>query len=349
MEEIKENNNEEKREESSESVKNFSENSVLPSVPQKKIEEAGPSFTDKMRDNPWMLSTVVLGLITLIFIFGSFSNGGVTGNVISADDAADQLLDFYESNGAQGLTLDSVEEASGVYMVNFEYQGSIVPIAVTKDGKFAGALNSISTSDSSSDSNTQTSDIPKTERPDVKLYVWSYCPYGVQAQGPVADVASLLEDYADFTIVPYYDGHGEYENQQNKIQSCIQELEPAKYWDYASSFVEDIYPNCGSTRDVNCNEEESVVLMNSLGIDSDAVLACVESQGDDLFSAAADDASSSGVTGSPTIIINGVKANVARNAESIKSAVCETFTDGSAPEECGETLDASAAAAAGNC
>ena len=30
-------------------------------------------------------------------------------------------------------------------------------------------------------------------------------------------------------------------NQQNKIQACIQKLEPEKYWDYAAGFVTDIY------------------------------------------------------------------------------------------------------------
>ena len=87
--------------------------------------------------------------------------------------------------------------------------------------------------------------------------------------------------------------------------------------------------------------------MNSLGIDSDAVLSCVDSQGEDLLLEASSRSSELGVTGSPTLIVNGVKVNTARTSEAFKKAVCEAFND--APEECSTALDDSAAAAAGNC
>ncbi|MFH1364935.1 MAG: hypothetical protein ABIH52_04780, partial [Candidatus Aenigmatarchaeota archaeon] len=54
-----------------------------------------------------------------------------------------------------------------------------------------------------------------------------------------------------------------------------------------------------------------------------------------------------GVTGSPTLVINGVRANVARNAESFKTAVCGAFND--APGDCSTELSSDAAAAQGNC
>ncbi len=163
----------------------------------------------------------------------------------------------------------------------------------------------------------------------------------------MAAVANLLGDSADFTIVPYYDGHGAYETQQNKIQSCIQELEPAKYWSYAAGFVANIYPKCSSARTEECDKTESVTLMKTLGIDSTKVLACVDSKGADLNNAASKKAQASGVSGSPTLIINGVIVNTARNAEAYKTAVCSAYN--TAPAECSETLDSSAAAAQGNC
>jgi glutaredoxin len=150
------------------------------------------------------------------------------------------------------------------------------------------------------------------------LFIWSYCPFGVQAQGPVAEVASLLKNSADFVSILYYDGHGDYETQQNKIQECIQKLDEDKYWAYASKFVSEIYPNCGASQDISCNEKQSSALMKSLGIDSTAVMDCVNSEGESLISKASSYAQQFGVTGSPTILINGVKVSVARNAESIK-------------------------------
>ena len=107
--------------------------------------EKKPMMTDKFRENPWILSTLVLGILTLILIVGNFSGvfGGMTGNVISSDDAGQKLLSFYESTGAEGLDLNSVKEISGVYQVNFEYQGAVVPIFITKDGQLAGSLSPI--------------------------------------------------------------------------------------------------------------------------------------------------------------------------------------------------------------
>lgn len=337
--------------------KEFENNeSKIDEVKEQKTIDMGNSkqnfktMTDKMRENPWMVSTLFLGLLSLTLIFFTFGSGnGFTGSVVAGSEAGDILLNLYESRGAEGLELNSVEEVSGVYQVNFDYQGTEIPIFITKDGKFAGSLSPVSAvTGSDAGENTQ-KDVPKSDVPEVELFIWSYCPYGVQAQEPMAEVASLLEDYADFKAILYYDGHGEYETQQNKIQECIQELAPEKYWSYASSFVEDIYPICSQSRDFECENTESIKLMKSLGIDFDEVLECVDSKGEDLIADASDYASQLGVTGSPTIIINGVKVSVARNAESIKTAVCEAFTEGNVPEVCGEVLDSSAAASSGNC
>lgn len=309
------------------------------------IRETKKALTERMRENPWMFATMILGVVTLILLIGNFQ-GGMTGDVIDSDVAGAKLLAYYESTGAQGLVLESVEEENGLYKVNFEYQGAIVPIYMTQDGALAGSMNSLVV-EATSDIGTDAQEVPKLDKPKVELFVWSYCPYGVQAQGPMAEVVSLLGDAAEFVIVPYYDGHGEYEAQQNKIQSCIQKLDTDKYWAYAAGFVEDIYDTCGSTRDAECDKSESIKLMDSLGIDSDEVIKCVDSEGDDLFEEAVSYSRQNGVQGSPTILVNGVKVSVARNAESIKAAVCEAFND--APSECSEVLDSSAAAAAGNC
>ena len=251
-----------------------------PNEPEIRPQEKRISLIDKMRENPWIVSTFVLGLLCLTLFVSRFS-GGLTGKVISENDAGEMLLDFYESNGAQGIVLDSVDEVSGLYKVNFEYQGAIVPIYVTKDGKFAGSLNAISSS--SSDSETETTEVPQEERPEVGLYIWSYCPYGVTALEPFAEVASLLGDSADFKVYLYYAGHGDFEVQQNKIQACIQNLGSDKYLEYATGFATGIYKKCSG--DAACDLDESTKLMNSLGIDSAKVLECVDSQGEALLDA----------------------------------------------------------------
>lgn len=303
-------------------------------------------LTEKMRENPWIVSTFALGILALILVIGNFS--GASGGAISEKDAGNLVLDLAKSQ-AVDAELVGVGTKSGLYEVTLLIQENDVPVYVTMDGEnLVGGLTPLALliGDNKPSEVTPT-EVAKSDKPKVELFIWSYCPYGVQAQGPMAEVASLFGDKADFKAVLYYDGHGDYETQQNKIQACIQEVAKNKYWDYAAGFVEDIYPLCGQSRDIDCDKTESIKLMKSLGIDSSKVMSCVETKGETLINADAEHAKGLGVTGSPTIIINGVKSNVARNADAIKTAICDSFNI--APTECSTALDSSSAAASGNC
>jgi len=320
--------NKEKSKEISEQIKNIS----------KKAD-----FTKSLRQNPWIISTFILGLVVLILLIGN-NLGGMTGNVISSTAAGEKLLSYYMQNGASDLEIDSIEEMSGLYQINFKYQGTIIPVYVTKDGKYAGSLSALSEEQTS----TSSTEIPKSDKPKAELFIWSYCPYGVQALAPFAEVASLLGDNAEFSVVPYYDGHGAYETQQNKIQACIQENYKDKYWEYAERFVEEIYPICSTERTEECDKTESIKLMNSLGIDSNAVMSCVESQGEQLLTDASTRAKEVGVTGSPSLVINELKASPSsRTAEAFKDSICSGFN--TAPSECETELDSTSTTTSGNC
>ena len=301
--------------------------------------------TEKVRKNPWFLSTIVLGALVLILITGSLF-GGITGNVVSDKEAGQILLDYYTENGASGLEINSIEEISGLYKINFDYQGNTIPMYITKDGKYAGSLTTLTSTLNSEQTTTQ--EIPKSDKPKTELFIWSYCPYGVQALTPFAEVASLLGNSADFTVIPYYDGHGAHETQQNKIQACIQQIDKEKYWEYAPKFVDEIYSKCGATRDAECDKTESIKLMKSLGIDSNAVMSCVDSQGESLLSESSALAKELGVTGSPTLVINDIKASPSsRTSEAFKDIICSAFN--TIPETCGTELDSSTTTASGSC
>ncbi len=302
-----------------------------------------------MRENPWRVSTIVLGLLSVLLIISSLS-GGITGKVISGKDAGDKILSFVEAQTGEIAEVEKVAKVGGVYEVDVLYQGQSIPVYLTLDGQslVQGLVPLSDYLGDSSSTTTTTTEIPKSDKPVVELFIWGYCPYGVQAQGPMAEVAELLGDYADFKTVLYYAGHGDYELQENKIQECIQEIAPEKYWDYAAGFVADIYPNCGSSRDIACDKSESIKLMNSLGINSDSVLSCVSSKGETLISTASARAQNLGVSGSPTIVVNNVIASPSsRTAEAFKQVICEAFND--APEVCGEVLDSTSATTSGSC
>lgn len=298
------------------------------------------SLTKKVRENPWIISSFVLAILVVIIVISSFG-GSMTGKVISEKQAGENLVDYLSSVGYSGFEVSNVESIGSIYLINTTYQGSEVPFYITKEGYVVGnSLISIVPEDSSEEK------IPELENPTAELYIWSYCPYGVTALGPFADVASLLGDYADFKVHLYYAGHGDFEEQQNKIQACIQELDyEDEYWNYAKTFADEIYENCYG--DADCDKIESINLMDSLGIDSDAVMACVDSQGDALLDEHYNAAKDAGVTGSPTLIVNGIKVSVSRTAEAFKGAVCSGFS--SVPEECGQELDSTGTTASGSC
>lgn len=307
---------------------------------QKKRKFNTKDLTEKIRKNPWVLATVLLSVFCLILLVISFS-GNLTGNV-SQDKVGTYLVEFYNSKGFAGLELESVGIKDDFYIINASYQGETIPFYVTKTGYLVG--NSLLSIVPVKTSTTNT-EVVKSDKPTAELYIWSYCPYGVTALAPFADVAKLLGSFADFKVYLYYAGHGDFEEQQNKIQACVQESEPEKYWDYAKAFAENIYTKCSG--DKACDLKESTALMKSLGIDSAKVLSCVETQGKQLLEEHSDAAQSAGVQGSPTLIINGVQTSVSRTAEAYKGAVCSAFND--VPSACSQTLDSTGSTASGNC
>jgi protein-disulfide isomerase len=114
------------------------------------MKEKGAGITEKLRGNPWILSTFVLAVLVAVLLAGSLGSISFTGNAISADDAGNILKSLYESGGVTGLSVDSVREVSGVYEVDFLYQGNTVPVYITKDGKYAGSLDLVNGTSSAS-------------------------------------------------------------------------------------------------------------------------------------------------------------------------------------------------------
>lgn len=141
-------------------------------------------FVDGLRKNPWMVSTFVFAILALILIIGNFA-GGLTGRTISKTEAGEMLLAYYESTGAEGLTLDSVEESNGLYVVNFDYNGAVVPIYMTKDGELAGSMNQLSDVPSGTGGTQTPPETEFTEEDKAKLLEFSEClaDKGVKAYG----------------------------------------------------------------------------------------------------------------------------------------------------------------------
>jgi len=181
--------------------------------------------------------------------------------------------------------------------------------------------------------------MPKTDKPEVELFVMSYCPYGTQIEKGMLPAARLLGDKIDFSVkFVYYAMHGEKEVNEQTLQYCIQKEYNNKYLDYLECFLEE-----GDTE--GCLEEVSLTgKLNSCIENTDKEFKITEKLNDEstwLGSYPPFDIDKKlneeyGVSGSPTLIINGVKASVSRDPASLLDAICTGFKV--KPAECSEEL-----------
>ncbi len=92
------------------------------------------NLTESFRENPWVVSTFVLGIFALVLIITSFT-GGITGGTISEEDAGKIVIDFVNSQVEGQVELVSVGKESGLYEVIISIEGQEIPVYLTEDGK----------------------------------------------------------------------------------------------------------------------------------------------------------------------------------------------------------------------
>lgn len=173
----------------------------------------------------------------------------------------------------------------------------------------------------------------------------SFCPYGNRAENTMQPVYDLLKDSTDFNVhyIVNVNGnvtsslHGQLEVNEDQREVCVlKEYGLDKWW----TFTVYINNNCGSSG--SCWENAS----KAAGIGADKINDCVNNSGLDLMTAEAAATDAAGASGSPTLIINGVKSNAVyqyENPEAYKEAICSAFT--TPPSGCNETLSASGSTA----
>jgi protein-disulfide isomerase len=302
------------------------------------------NMTEKVRENPWVLATLICGVLIIALLI--FSMGGFSGNV-SAKTASEKLLGFYQSVGVQNLTIDSVKEVSGLYQVNLDYKGQTIPIYVTKDGKDLIPESSMTALDatSSSSSNTTSTTVPKSDKPKVELYVFAYCPYGTQMEKAIIPAVKLLGSNIDFSIRYIGDMHDKsgctgtacFEKTETERQLCIEKNYPDKYLDYISAFVSSSAIGACSG-DATCLAPLTSSIFSTLGIDANTISSCMTSDNLAMYNAEVSNANSVGVSGSPTIFVNGVEAQAStRSSEAVKGTICSAFNN--VPSACSTKLD----------
>jgi len=278
---------------------------------------------------------VVIGsLIGSLVYFFPKGGGSVPEEVKRAMEYINEML----KEQGQSASLVSWSEEGGLYKIDFKIGDNQYQSFVTKDGKylFPYALDLTKKAEQKTEEKeTQTTQVEKRERPDVKLFVMSYCPFGLQMEKALLPVWQLLKDKANIGIYFVdYIMHGKKEMEENLRQYCIQKEEKEKYLAYLGCFVKD-----GNTE--NCLKEA--------GIDQDKLNSCQSTTDKEFkisesftetgyppFNIHKDLNEKYGVRGSPTLVINDTVVNVERSPEKVKEAICSAFLN--PPEECNQKL-----------
>ncbi|MEM2974673.1 MAG: hypothetical protein QW112_03570 [Candidatus Micrarchaeia archaeon] len=335
-----------------------------------KTQEAQLQNVTPAKDN-LSIFTIVIICATLIagIVFGYFlginllpqSNRPGISNITAK--ITEYINTNFLDNWNMTINITNVTDMGDIYMMNYSLfnknnmsEVSRGSIFITKDGEYwvdimynlsAPFPKAPETPSNNQKKQETPKNLSKTERPTVELYIFSYCPAGTAALDAYGRVGKILSNFSDMKVKFFSDMHGPHELQQNKIQECIQVKDPAKYWDYVLSYYTKVYSVCARSG-VDCDWNESIKLMQSVNINSDEIISCVEELGDILYSNDINDARKYALQYSPSLILNNVSydADFDRSPDGIKSLICSAFL--TPPSACNQDVG-SVAVSSGSC
>jgi glutaredoxin len=288
---------------------------------------------------------VVIGSLVGSFVYFFPTKGKTKELPVQVAKAMDYINQLIKEQG-MSASLISWSEESGVYKIELKIGDNQYQSFVTKDGKYlfpSGFDLSQQTEETSATGTTKTQNVKeqektqaeKREKPDVKLFVMSFCPYGLQMEKALLPVWQLLKDKADIGIYFVdYIMHGKKEMEENLRQYCIQKEQREKYLAYLGCFVKD-----GNSE--SCLKETGVDQnkLNSCQNATDKEFKISESfteTGYPPFNIHKELNEKYGIRGSPTLVINDTVVNVNRSPEKVKQAICDAFLN--PPTECQQKL-----------
>ena len=314
-----------------------------------------------MKKNLIVISILVIVAIALIgggiFYMSKKKNSpgmlaSVSG-VLSSQEAGSKAIDYINKNLLQSGTtasLNDVKEENGLYKIAIKISQSgkeqEATVYASRDGKLLFVYPPVEIDKETPEEEAKQP--VKTDKPDVKLFVMAFCPYGNQAEDLMKPVTNLLKDKINLTLQyivskdsngKYTSLHGDQELNQDVREICVAKYQKDKFWD----FVYKINEKCTSQNADTCWEQQA----KDLGIDTEKIKNCQQTEANTLLAEEEKLVQQYGVSGSPTLIINGVEYNGERTSEGYKNGICSGFT--TSPQECQQTLSTDAGSATGGC
>lgn len=300
--------------------------------------------------NKQLIFPIVLLVAFAVIAGGTYyikKNPNLFEKKLTAEQAGQAAVDYankYLLSGGPKATFAGASEENGVYAFKLKIDDQEYTSYVTKNGKMMFVSGIPLTAPEE-----QTPDVAKADKPDVKLFVMSYCPYGLQAEKMYLPVYNLLKNDADMGIYfVNYAMHGKKEIDENLRQYCIQKEQNDKYADYLQCFT--------TSKDPGNGEADYSTCLTKAGVDKTKLASCI-AQADKQFNVTKDynDKTSYvsgqfpkveinndlnekyGVQGSPTLIINDKEVNLNdRSPNAFFKAVCSAFNN--SPAVCSQSL-----------
>ncbi|MCF7866342.1 hypothetical protein K9L67_01895 [Candidatus Woesearchaeota archaeon] len=298
----------------------------------------------------WPLVSAVLFILLVISIFANPLGGTSATEKIGESEAKRLAQEFVNTKLLQpgtAATVSDINEENGVYKVQLTIQGQQYDSQMTTDGKIFFPQAGIPMDDVAIQQPTGETTSPsvptvtKAETPEVELFVMSHCPFGTQIEKGILPVVELLGDKANIQVkFVNYAMHGKEEVDEQLTQYCIQQEYENDYYAYLQCFLAD---------------SDGAACKKQMGFDETKLQTCIDAA-DKEFGISADFADKAswsggrfpkfaiydsenkayGVQGSPTLVINGEQVSTGRDSESLKQAICASFT--TTPEECATAL-----------
>jgi len=314
----------------------------------------------------WQMITFILIIFVAVMIPLSIFTKGFTGMAtadsgVSENQVAEKIVNYINtmSGGDASASLVDTSESNGLYLVRVKIGSTTYNLYATKDGEmfFPTAFN-LSQTINTNIQQQPTGEIPRQAKPSVELFVMSFCPYGVQAETAMKPVVDLLGDSADIKVrfIASVQGntpssiqslHGSVEALEDLHQVCVQKYyNQSQLWNYVSEIDNTCY---AIYRTANASVYDACwkAAAQKNGIDSAKIEQCTNNEGISLLKADESLTDSYGVSGSPTLIINGQIYEGGRTANAYKDAICSGFD--TPPSECSENVESTASVPAGEC
>ncbi len=304
------------------------------------------------------LTVLLTAAVIALAAFVVYQNFAASGPTLPKDAISKKIVEVVGKSvgDPKQVVIKKIEKIASLYKISLSVMGQDYESYATLDGKYLFPQKI--------DLNPpKPKKIPQSQKPEVDLFVMSYCPFGNQAEQLIMPLQKTLGSKANFNLryiiySNYSSGHPEYcldkenkycsmhgvqEVRQDIRELCVQKYQKDKLWD----FVKEMNENSTSKN----TDEKWEEIAQKLGIDINKIKSCQEKEGSKLLDkeialtnkeypvqdpSQYNSKTTSKISGSPTLVINGVIYDGNRSTEAYQEAICNAFV--TAPPECQEKV-----------